>query len=252
MQNFTTNAINLKSYPLSETDKIILMYSKEKGLIRGVAKGSKKQKSKLGGRMDMLVANKLMLFKGKNLNTIAQAEALNTFYKIRIDMDKLLYSMYCAEIILNFGVENDPSSEEIFNLFYNCLNQISECSTKTQLLLCVVRFQLKMTNILGYCLELSNCCVCNSEINEAELYFSLKGGGVVCKNCKNNLILSKKMNLKLRNFLLTLQDTNFDEKTYFDETANEKITQFCFGLLKDYIAQFSLKKFKTLESLQLL
>ena len=34
MQNFTTNAINLKSYNLSETDKIIVMYSKDKGIIR--------------------------------------------------------------------------------------------------------------------------------------------------------------------------------------------------------------------------
>ena len=61
MQNFTTNAINLKSYNLSETDKIIVMYSKDKGIIRGVAKGVKKTTSKLGGRMDMLVANQLML-----------------------------------------------------------------------------------------------------------------------------------------------------------------------------------------------
>ena len=101
MQNFTTNAINLRSYNLSESDKIVVMYSKEMGLIKGVAKGSKKTSSKLGGRMDMLVANKLMLHKGKTLDTICQAEALNTFINLRQDMDKLFYSMYCAEIINN-------------------------------------------------------------------------------------------------------------------------------------------------------
>ena len=89
-QNFTTNAINLKTYNLSESDKIILMYSQDKGLIRGVAKGGKKMTSKLGGRMDLLVANKLMLNKGRNLDTICQAEALNTFYNLRNDMDKLM------------------------------------------------------------------------------------------------------------------------------------------------------------------
>ena len=46
MNNFVTDAINLKSYNLSEADKIIVMYSKDKGLIRGVAKGVKKPKSK--------------------------------------------------------------------------------------------------------------------------------------------------------------------------------------------------------------
>ena len=66
MNNFVTDAINLKAYNLSEADKIIVMYSKDKGLIRGVAKGVKKPKSKLGARMDLLVANKLMLYKGKH------------------------------------------------------------------------------------------------------------------------------------------------------------------------------------------
>ena len=45
--NYITNAINIKSYNLSESDRIVLMYSREKGLLRGVAKGSKKPKSKL-------------------------------------------------------------------------------------------------------------------------------------------------------------------------------------------------------------
>ncbi len=249
MQNFVTNAINLKSYPLSETDKIVVMYSKDKGLIRGVAKGSKKPKSKLGGRMDTLVANRLMLYKGKNLNTIAQAEALNTFNKIRVDMDKLLYSMYCAEIVMNFGVENDPSSEEIFDLFYACLSRIAECSEKVEVMLAVMRFQLKMMNILGYALELQKCAICNCELSDEEIYFSLKNGGVVCESCKGSLVSLKKMNVKLKDFLLTLQQTDFTDKTRYDELANETISAFCFNLLKDYIAQFSPKKFKTIDTL---
>ena len=124
-EQFTTNAINLKSYSISESDKIILMYSKEKGLIKGVAKGIKKTTSKLGGRMDMLVANKMMLNKGKNLDTICQAEALNTFFNLRSDINKLFYAMYCSEIVSNFGTENDPNSEEIYNLFYSFLSSCS-------------------------------------------------------------------------------------------------------------------------------
>jgi DNA repair protein RecO (recombination protein O) len=55
---YTTNVINLKSYNISESDKLMLMYSKDKGLIKAVARGSKKPNSKLGGRMELLVANK--------------------------------------------------------------------------------------------------------------------------------------------------------------------------------------------------
>ena len=100
----------------------MVMYSKENGLIKGVAKGCKKPKSKLGARMDMLVANTLMLCKGRNLDTICEAKALNTFKENRQDMDKLFYSMYVSEIVHNFGVEEDPCSAEIYDLFYKALD----------------------------------------------------------------------------------------------------------------------------------
>ena len=142
--NFVTDAINLKSYNLSESDKIIVMYSKDKGLIRGVAKGVKKPKSKLGARMDLLVANTLMLHKGKNLDTICQAEVLNTFNKTRQDIDKIFYSMYVTEVVNNFGLEEDPSSELIYNLLYKTLNAISTSNSKVEIMIAVIKFQLKM------------------------------------------------------------------------------------------------------------
>ena len=81
-QKYKTDAINLKSYDFGEADKIVMMYSKDKGLIKCMAKGSKKQNGKLGGRMDMFVANKLLLTKGKSMDSVSQAEVLNSFLKL--------------------------------------------------------------------------------------------------------------------------------------------------------------------------
>ena len=156
--NFVTDAINLKSYNLSESDKIIVMYSKDKGLIRGVAKGVKKPKSKLGARMDMLVANKIMLHKGKNLDTICQADVLNTFNKTRNDLDKIFYSMYVTEVVNNFGLEEDPGAAEIYDILYKALNSISEAKNEVELLISVIKFQLKMMKESGFCVELEIVC----------------------------------------------------------------------------------------------
>jgi DNA repair protein RecO (recombination protein O) len=65
MANYKTQAINLKSYNLGEADKIVVMYSRDYGIIRCVAKGIKRPASKLGGRMEMLASNKLLIAKGK-------------------------------------------------------------------------------------------------------------------------------------------------------------------------------------------
>ena len=148
MNNFVTDAINLKAYNLSEADKIIVMYSKDKGLIRGVAKGVKKPKSKLGARMDLLVANKLMLYKGKNLDRICQAEALNTFHKTRQNMDKIFYSMYITEVVNNFGVEDDPCSKEIYELLYKVLDKISNAENSIEIMISVIKFQLKIYDFI--------------------------------------------------------------------------------------------------------
>lgn len=251
-EQFTTNVINLKSYSISEADKIILMYSKEKGLIKGVAKGIKKTTSKLGGRMDMLVANKLMLNKGKNLDTICQAEALNTFLNLRRDMNKLFYAMYAGEIVANFGTENDPNSEEIYNLFYAFLERISKSEKKEHIMLSLLRFQLKIMDITGYSIELNNCVKCLKNHSDEEMYFSIENGGILCTDCASNITRKIKIPQKIIEFLNVLLKEDFFSETKYDNLANEKVCDTCINLLKKYIEYYSPKRFKTLEMLEVI
>lgn len=250
MNNFVTEAINLKAYNLSESDKIIVMYSKDKGLIKGVAKGVKKPKSKLGARMDLLVANKLMLYKGKNLDTICQAEALNTFNQIRQNMDKIFYSLYISEIVTNFGVEDDPCSGEIFDLLYKALDTISLAQSKTELLIAVLKFQLKMMLLSGLGIELNTCLKCGCKLQEDNMYFSSSLGGVICKECNKFHGIPVVMHYKLRDFLNSLEKTDFNVKTDFELKATEKICNVCFELLKGYINLHSPKKMNSTQILQ--
>ena len=249
-EQFTTNVINLKPYNISEADKIIVMYSKEKGLIKGVAKGIKKTTSKLGGRMDMLVANKLMLNKGKTLDTICQAEALNTFFNLRNDMNKLFYAMYCSEIVSNFGIENDPNSEEIYNLFYSFLEKLSNAKTKEQAMLSVLKFQIKIMHITGYSIELNDCVKCQKEPNSEEIYFSIEQGGILCKDCAIDVCKKIKIPQKIKEFLNTILKEDFNTQTKYDDLVTEKICDICINLLKNYIEYYSPKRFKTTQMLE--
>ena len=136
MNNYVTEAINLKSYNLNDADKIIVMYSKDNGLIKGVAKGIKKPKSKLGARMDLLVANSLQLLKGRSMDTIVQAQTVNHFRKTREDMDKLMLSSYISEVVMNFGEGSESASKEIYELLYKALNRISNSVEKKRYVNC--------------------------------------------------------------------------------------------------------------------
>ena len=250
MNNFVTDAINLKAYNLSDSDKIIVMYSKDKGLIRGVAKGVKKPKSKLGARMDLLVANKLMLYNGKSLDRICQAEALNTFHKTRQNMDKIFYSMYISEVVNNFGVEDDPCSEDIYELLYRALDKISNATSTIEILIAVIKFQIKMMQISGLGIELDYCLCCGKQVRDENMFFSSHTGGIVCASCNENYGLYTVMHYKLRDFLNACLQYDFDYVSEYDAKANEKVCMVCFELLKEYINIHSNKKFNSTNVLQ--
>ncbi len=250
MNNYVTEAINLKSYNLNDADKIIVMYSKDNGLIKGVAKGIKKPKSKLGARMDLLVANSLQLLKGRSMDTIIQAQTVNNFRKTREDMDKLMLSSYVSELIVNFGEGSEAASKEIYELLYKALNRIADSKEKKDALIAVIKFQLKLLLIMGFCVELDTCLCCREQILDEEMYFSSAMGGVICKECNETLGVKLKMHHKIRDFLLAMLQFDFDYESDYDRKATEKVCQVCFDLLDDYIKVHSSKKQKTLKVLK--
>jgi DNA repair protein RecO (recombination protein O) len=244
--SYTTNAINIKSYNLSEADKIVVMYSKEHGIIRCVAKGTKKPNSKLGGRMDLLMANKLLIYKGKNLDVVCQADVLDMFKNIRKDITKLTYSMYCTELISVFGLENDNNSEFVYDLFSNTLKNIDAADEKIQTLFFTVRFQLILMELSGYALELDTCVRCNAEIEKDLFYFCVNSGGIICTDCKNTTEKNFDFNKNTRDMLKNIKyETN-------DKSINDFDLNLCFNLLKDYISCRSHKKMKSLDVMEVL
>ena len=247
MNNYVTEAINLKSYNLNDADKIMVMYSKENGLIKGVAKGIKKPKSKLGARMDLLVANTLQILKGRSLDTIIQAQTVNHFRKMREDYDKPMLSSYISEVVMNFGEGSEAASKDIYELLYKALNRVSNSENKKDMLIAVIKFQLKMLLIMGFCVELDSCLCCREQILDEDMFFSSSMGGVVCKECNEHLGVKLKMHHKIRDFLQAMLQFDFDFESDYDKKATEKVCQVCFDLLDEYIKTHTSKRQKSVK-----
>lgn len=247
MNKFTTDVITLRSYNLSESDKIIVMYSKDKGLLRCVAKGVKKPSSKIGSCFDSLIATQVLIAKGKKLDTISQAQGINSFSALRKDFSKLSYAMYCADIINAFSIEDDLGSSEIYELFYNTLSALASSKNKLNTILCAMKFQINLMELLGYGLELDNCIKCNCAIGET-VVFSKTAGGVLCPDCADDL--KNHTSSKLVNFFKKIAGTSFGSKFFVDEDLKNELTiMYCFNLMKDYIMLRSPKKLKAQEIL---
>ena len=251
-ESFTTDAINIKTYPLSDYDNIVVMFSRDYGLIKGIAKGVKRPKSKLGARMQMLVANKLMLKGGKTFDTICEAQALNTFNKTRCDLDKLTYSMYLSEVISSFCKSEDEDREnnkQIYEILYGTLENIAQAENKVGILLNVIKFQLKFMQQIGYGIEFNSCIKCGCDIND-DAHFSISQGGVSCERCKTRGDVYLKLHKKIKEFLIAQKNCPIGSKTKYDDLADENVCEKCFSMLKKYIDTLSSRPARTMKVLE--
>lgn len=255
-KSFVTEAINLKNYPLNDNDSIVVMFSKTKGLMRAVAKGSKRPKSKLGARIQMFIANQLMLFEGKNLDTIAQAQSVNTFSKIRYDLDKLSYAMYIAELVNNFcsnDYNKDENYSEIYNLIYCTYEKIASCDTKAEVLLTSLKFQIKLMSFLGWGLDFEYCSKCQKNIEDdlnQSCIYSYSLGSFLCAECGLDNVNGIRIHNKIRLFLAELSKIDYQEKTKYDDLVNLVVLEKCFLFMKKYIDNLSHRKTKIFDVLE--
>ncbi len=123
MPSYNCEAINLRIIKFSESDKLISLFTKQKGKVSAIAKSAFKPSSKYGGRLEALNYNHYFLAEGKNIDIISQVETIENFYKIKDKEGSLLAGLYMAKILYHFLEEKIPN-EDLFNLFLNCLRML--------------------------------------------------------------------------------------------------------------------------------
>ncbi|NJN57629.1 MAG: DNA repair protein RecO [Leptolyngbyaceae cyanobacterium SL_5_9] len=122
---YKATGINLKSMPLGESDRLLTVLTREFGLIRVVAPGSRKHKSSLGGRSGLFVVNQLLIAKGRSLDKIIQAESLQSYAGLSQDLRKLTASQYLAELALFQALSEQPQ-EDLFCLLVEHLDRLEK------------------------------------------------------------------------------------------------------------------------------
>ncbi|MEM9771608.1 MAG: DNA repair protein RecO [Cyanobacteria bacterium P01_D01_bin.73] len=108
---YKVTGINLKSVPLGEADVILTVLTPERGLIRVVASGARKPKSKIGGRSRLFVVNQLLIRPGRNLDRIGQAELVVSYPGLSRDLGRLAAAQYWSELVLSQALSEQPQSE---------------------------------------------------------------------------------------------------------------------------------------------
>lgn len=110
-RTYQATGINLKGVPLGESDLLLTILTLEFGLIRAVAPGARKPKSKIGGRSNLFVVNELLVGRGRSLDRIAQAQSITAYAGLTRDLGKLMTAQYWAELALAQALDGHPQPD---------------------------------------------------------------------------------------------------------------------------------------------
>ena len=105
---YRDQGVVLRTIRLGESDRIVSLVTQGHGKVRAVAKGVRKTKSRFGGRLEPTSHVSLLLYEGRELDVITQAEALDHFRVIREDLDRLARATTMLEAVDQVAQERQP------------------------------------------------------------------------------------------------------------------------------------------------
>ncbi|MFP5501600.1 MAG: DNA repair protein RecO [Candidatus Sericytochromatia bacterium] len=181
-RTYSLTAMCLRGYAIKEADKILVLLSREQGLKRVVAKGLRKPKSKIGGRLEPFRENMVMLAKGKNMDLVTQVDSLRAFKGPQADFEAMAAGMAASEVLMAFLEDEDPNPEA-YDLYVDFLEALGPGVDAS---LVLTAFELQLMEILGYRPELGQCLACDRELSAPGDVHGLhvEAGGAICSHCE--------------------------------------------------------------------
>src|ERR671925_258262 len=177
MPLYKEQGIVLRSVKLGEADKIVSILTQGSGKIRAVAKGIRRTNSKFGARLEPLTHVSLLLYRGRSLDTITQAEIVSPFRRIRSDLDLIAAGETMLEAVDKVAEEHERNVR-LFLLLLSGLRALD--SGPRDAAAVAESFLLKLLSLSGFHPSLTACAVCGRR--DPEL-FSSGQGGAVCVGC---------------------------------------------------------------------
>ena len=184
-------AVVLRSLRFSEADRILHLYTLERGRVGAIAKGIRKTKSRFGARLEPLSHVELMLHQGSGeLDTVTGASLIASHRAAREDRYRLEVGLVGAEAMLRLFTEPEANARAFTALtrFLDALDSTPPATTRPAVDPLALSFQLKLLWLSGYLPHVTSCVECGSD---ALVGFSARAGGAVCReHARDALALS--------------------------------------------------------------
>jgi DNA repair protein RecO (recombination protein O) len=173
---YKDEGIVLKTIKLGESDRIVTIFTRSNGKVRAVAKGIRKTKSRFGGRLEPFTRAQLLIYQGRNLDTITSADILTSFDDVRTEYFRLLAAASMVELVDKIPPERERAAN-VYALLFAGLMSLGNGGGPSV----VPAFMVKLLSISGYHPQLHACAGCG-HVGDL-VAFSAALGGAACASC---------------------------------------------------------------------
>lgn len=174
-----TDGLILKEQTIGEQDKLLTILTRSNGIIRCFAKGAKLLKGHRCTATQSLAFSRLTLYSGREKYILDDAEAVEIFYPLRRDLEKLALAQYFCELAMHLIPENEPS-ENYLRLILNALYYLAK--DKRPRLLIKAVYEMRIMELAGFMPDLVCCDQCKAYESDT-MYFLVNSSNLLCKKC---------------------------------------------------------------------
>lgn len=179
-RSFRAEAIVLRHSDWGEADRLLVLYTREQGKVRAIAKGVRKVTSRKAGHLEPFTHVRLQLAKGRDLLIVTQAETIEGYMPLREDLTRTGYTAYAIELLDRFVPDEEIAVPALFRLLTETLSRLA---SEADAWLPVRYYEMRLLDFLGFRPQLFECANCGREILPEDQFFSYEAGGAICPRC---------------------------------------------------------------------
>jgi len=195
--SFKTEGVVLRSIRYGEADRILHLYTAERGRVNAIAKGSRRPKSRFGGRLEPFFRLDLILHEGRSeLCTVTGAATIDGYPALRADGDAIDAAARGCDAVLRLLDSAEPN-RAAYGLLCRYLALLDRragagagadadadrtAAAGADRHAVGLAFRLKLLLAAGFAPELATCARCGER--DGITSFSGAAGGAVCSSCE--------------------------------------------------------------------
>ena len=169
----------LRKLDYGEADRIFTLLTREHGKVGAIAKGVRRQESKLGPSLELYAHLDVLLARGRgDLDVVAQVERVPG-YRIEGDVALMAHAALIAELAERVCEDRHP----IDGVYELAVSALDELSRETDPRRATAWFLMSALDLLGYAPQLLNCVSCERPLTARPAPFSAEAGGFLCERC---------------------------------------------------------------------